>query len=43
MLTLNQTKTKKMSKEQQNAFLGGYVLGLGFGMLSGIVICFYFM
>ena len=32
-----------MSKEQQNAFLGGYFLGLVFGVLSGIVICFYFM
>ena len=32
-----------MSKEQQNAFLIGYMLGMGFGMLSGIVICFYFM
>jgi hypothetical protein len=29
-----------MSKEQQNAFLIGYMLGMGFGMLSAIVIGF---
>ena len=29
-----------MSKEQQNAFLIGYMLGMGFGILSAIVIGF---
>jgi len=33
-----------MSKEeQQDAFLSGYFLGMGSGILLGIVIGFYFM